>query len=187
MNDTENKDVPRTAEQIARRSLVLHCVIAAAHGVSKPDISEWLQEEGLWSELSPRELRFINQESNSESEISWMTWFVEAQVALLWSINKVDKLPPLSTQCNSGPLVEAMPGLFEPTNSFIDSAIRQDLKELQNYEEKLYNIRSDLVQTQKNKAIPKNINKKVAFFRHYGLTWIVGYCNQAWDEITPDT
>jgi hypothetical protein len=187
MNDTENKDIPRTAEQIARRSIVLHCIIAAAHGVSKPDISDWQQVGGLWAELSPRELQFMKQEGNSESEINWMTWLVEAQVALLWSIKKIDKLPSLNTQCNTGLLVEAMPGLFESTNSFTESAVHRDLKELQIYEEKLYNMRCDHAQTQKNNVISKDIKKEMAFFRHYGFSWNVGYCNQLWDEITPDT
>jgi hypothetical protein len=83
--------------------------------------------------------------------------------------------------------VEAIPGLFESTNSFTESAVHRDLKELQIYEEKLYNMRCDHAQAQKNNVISKDIKKEMAFFRHYGFSWIVGYCNQLCDEITPDT
>jgi hypothetical protein len=102
MSDTDSIDTPRTAEQIARRAIALHCTIAAAHGVSRADISEWLQEEGLWEEL--------------------------------------------------------------------------------------YDIRCELEKVLRNgKTSPQGFDKDVAFFRHYGLSWVVGYCGQAWDEITPDT
>ena len=188
MSDTDSIDTPRTTEQIARRAIALHCTIAAAHGVSKADISEWLQEEGLWEELTPRELRFMIQEENPDREVWWMTWFAEAQVALLWAIQKIDVLPPLMAKCNTGPVVDAMPGLFESTIPFIESSSLRDPAELQSEEEELYDIRCELEKTLRNgKASPQGFDKDVAFFRHYGLSWVVGYCGQAWDEITPDT
>ncbi len=188
MSDNENNDTPRTGNEISRRVIVLHCIIAAAHGVPKENITEWLQEEGLWDELTPREIKFMTQDENPDKEISWMTWLVEAQVALLWAIGKLDHLPPLSMKCDTGPVVEAMPGLFESTKPFIESAVLRGVEVLKLEEEKLYDIRCDLAQAiKKGKKAPGGCDKDVAFFRHYGLSWVVGYCNQAWDEITPDT
>ena len=48
MDDRDNLDTPRTAREIARRAIALHCTIAAAHGVSKEDLIEWLKDERLW-------------------------------------------------------------------------------------------------------------------------------------------
>jgi hypothetical protein len=188
MNETDNNDTPRSPDQIARRAIALHCAIAAARGVSKLDISEWLQKEGLWEELTPRELRFMKQEENPGKEVSQMTWFVEAQVALLWAIQKINALPPVTDKCDTKPVVDAMPGLFQPTKAFIESSSLRDPTELRREEEELYDVRCELAKILRNgKPPPGSPDEHVAFFRHYGLSWVVGYCGQAWDEITPDT
>lgn len=188
MNNTNNVDTPRTGEEIACRAIALHCVIAAAHGVSRDDITEWLREEELWDILTPREIRFMTTTNVSHKEISWMTWLVEAQVALLWAIEKFDRLPPLTAKCDTGTVIKVMPGLFTPTSPFIESASLRGLDELQREEEQLYDIRCEIAQAvRRGEPIPQDYDKDVAFFRHYGLSWIVGYCGQKWDEVTPDT
>jgi hypothetical protein len=188
MSDNESMDTPRTSEEVARRAIVLQCTIAAAHGVSREDISEWLRKENLWGHLTPRELHFMTNESHPKEEIFRMTWFVEAQVSLLWAIRKLDRLPPLTAKCDTGPVVGAMPGLFESTVPFIESAGLRDTAELRREEEQLYSIRCDIDQARRlGKPPPNGYDFHVSFFRHYGLLWVVGYCGQEWDEITPDT
>jgi hypothetical protein len=92
IDDDGNLDTPRTAQEIARRAIALHCTIAAAHGVSKGNLVDWLKDERLWNELTPRELTFFKQDRNPKREIIWMTWLVEAQAAVLWSIGKLNAL-----------------------------------------------------------------------------------------------
>ncbi len=188
MIDNDNIDTPRTSEEIARRAIALHCIIAASHGVSKKDIIKWLQEERLWNELTPREVRFMTHDDNPDKEVSWMTWFVEAQVTLLWAIGKLNSLPSLTVKCDTALVVGAIPGLFESTTPFIESATLRSAVELDREEEELYDIRCQIEQAIKiGKAVSGGYDKDVAFFRHYGLSWVVGYCGQAWDEVTPDT
>ena len=188
LSEDVDSDTPRTAREIARRSIALHCAIAAAHGVSKDDITEWLKEEQLWNEVTPREMTFISEDLNDDKEIVWMTWLVEAQVALLWSIGKLDELPPASAKCDTGIVVGAMPGLFEPTAPFIASATLRSAKDIEREEEIIYDVHCRVDQAvRKGKRIPRGYDKDVVFFRHYGLSWVSGYCGQSWDEVTPDT
>lgn len=188
MDELDSPDTPRTAKEIARRAIALHCVIAAAHGVSKDDIREWLEEEDLWNDLTPRELRFFAEEENTRDEIIWMTWMVEAQVALLWAIGKLNSLPPVTDKCDTGPVVAAMPGLFDPTAPFIESAVLRNRDEIENAEGRIYDIHVDVVQAnRKGELIPEGYDESVVFFRHYGLCWVSGYCGQDWDDVTPDT
>ncbi len=178
------EDTARTSIEIARRVLALHCVIVAAHGVSKEVITEWLQEERLWDALTPRELRFMSKQENPRKDFVRMTWFVESQVALLWAIEKLGHLPSLTTKCDTGPVVGAMPLMFNSTLPFIESASLRSLSVLHQEEEQLYDIRCHVNRPLRGgKAAP---DKEVAFFRHYGLLWVVGYCGQSWDDITPD-
>lgn len=188
MNNDTDLDKPRTAQEIARRVIVLHCVIAAAHGVAKDDITEWLKEEQLWNELTPRELAFMTRDEHPRQEVIWMTWFVEAQVALLWSIEKLNELPPPTKKCDTGLVVAAMPDLFETTAPFIESAVLRSAAEIEREEETIYDIHCRVNQAiRKGEEIPEGYDKDVVFFRHYGLSWVMAYCGQSWDEVTPDT
>ncbi len=187
MNDPTNIDTPRTALEIARRVIVLHCVIAAAHGVSKQDMQEWLLEEHLWAELTPWELQFMTQSEPSEKAVIRMTWFVEAQAVLLWSIGKLDDLPPPTQKCDTGLVIAAMPDLFEPTAPFIDSALLRPAEAIEREELISYDIRGHIHQAiRKGQAIPEGYDMDAVFFRHYGFNWVLGYCGQSWDEVTPD-
>ena len=187
VNDDADFDKPRTAQEIARRVIALHCVIAAAHGVSKDDITEWLKEEQLWNELTPRELAFMTQDEHPKQEVIWMTWLVEAQVALLWSIRKLDELPPPMRKCDTSLVIAAMPGLFETTSPFIESAVLRSVEEMEREEETIYDIHCRVNQATREGEEIRGYDKDVVFFRHYGLSWVTGYCGQAWDEVTPDT
>lgn len=181
-------DMPRTSEEIARRAIALHCTIAAAHGVSKDDITEWLKAEALWNELTPRESTFFRKSPNPRKEVNWMTWMVEAQVALLWSIGKLDALPQPTGKCDSGLVIAAVPGLFAPTSPFIASAALRSRAKINREEAKIYDIHCRVDHAKRKGAeIPGGYDKDTVFFRHYGLCWVRGYCGQLWDEITPDT
>jgi hypothetical protein len=184
----DDLDTPRTAHEIARRAIVLHCAIAAAHGVSKDDLTEWLQEERLWNEVTPRELTFFTQDRNPRKEVIRMTWLVEAQVALLWSVGKLVALPQPTGKCDTGLVIAAIPGLFESTSHFIESAVLRGREEIEQEEANIYDIHCRVDQaTRKGEEIPDGYDKAVVFFRHYGLCWVRGYCGQSWDEVTPDT
>lgn len=182
--DSKNVDTPRTAREIARRVIVLHCVIAAAHGVSKSDIAQWLQEEQLWDELTPRELKFLAQKKNSIKETNFMTWMAEAQAMLLWAIQKLEKLPLPTEKCDTRPIVDAMPGLFETTIPFIESATLHSAKKIEQTEESIYELHCQVCKVGQT-GQPANL-KDILFFRHYGMSWVIGYDGQSWDEVTPD-
>jgi hypothetical protein len=186
--DFENPDVPRTAPEIARRALALHCVIAASHEVSKGDISKWLKDENLYEELSPWERGFMESPQNTERDIIQATWRVEGQVALLWAIKKIDRMDDPTGQCNTRPLVDAIPDLFTSTSAFTDSADLRGEDEISDAYEEIYEIHWRLRDSKRKGApLATHYDSGVVQERHYALNWITGYCGQEWDEITTDT
>ena len=187
MDDDANLDTPRAAEEIARRTIALHCTIAAAHEVSRDDLTDWLKEEGLWNELTPRESTFFAQDRHSRKEVIWMTWMVEAEFALLWSIGKLDSLPPPTAKCDTGLVMASMPALFESTSPFIESAVLHSREEIEQEEANIYDIHCRVGQAMRQgKETAEGYDKDVVFFRHYGLYWVRGSCGQSWDQVTPD-
>lgn len=185
-DDFEDHDTPRSAIEIAKRAIALHCVIAASHEVSKTDIAGWLKSENLYGELSPWERRFVEAEENTRRDIIQATWRVEGQVALLWSIQKIDQMDALTGPCNTTPLIDAMPDLFSSTSAFIESATLRSKEEIGEEYERIYDIHWR-VRNAKNKGLPIEYNSGVVQERHYAMNWVTGYCGQEWDKITTDT
>ena len=181
-------DVPRSAEEIARRAIALHCVIAASHGVSREDLSKWLKQEELWDALSPIEEKFLRSASPTTNEVRNATWRVEAQVALLWAISKIESMSGLSEQCDTGPLVDAIPDLFSETEDFIRSAVLRDREAVHEEYERVYNAHwkaRDAVR--RGVPIPDSVDLEIVQERHYGFNWLIGYEGLDWDQITTDT
>ncbi len=187
-SDLIDNDVPRTAEEIARRAIVIQCVIAAGYGVSKKDIRKWLKEENLWEHVSPREQKFLLTSKPAKKDVYGATWRAECQVALLWSIQKINSLGNLCEHCNSGPLVDAVPGLFTATSDFIESAVLCERKLIEDEFEKIYNAHCEVRQaTGARMSVPDGMIPGIVQERHHAMNWIMGYCGQDWDEIQTDT
>ena len=189
IGDDLDHDKPRSAREIAERSLPLHCVIAASHGVSKRDISEWLQNEKLYDKLSPWEYAFIETTTNMQRDIIAASWRVEAQVALLWSIKKIEQMDELTGECNTTPLVDAIPSRFSTTSDFIESSILRSSEEITEEYECIYDIHCEVRSAVRRKVnTPIMYDKGVVQERHYAFNWITGYCGQNWMKSpqTPD-
>jgi hypothetical protein len=185
--DTDPEDIPRTAERIARRALVLSAVITAAYGSPAEQIRDWLVVEGLRDEITPDELKFLDDPSNKQSRINF-TWRVEALQILLWCIQKIDSLPPLSGQCNTEPLKKATVFPPAPTAEFITSATLRDLEEIYDENERVYQAHWKVRDAEINdREDPKGLEPGVVVERHYAVNWVLGYMGQSWDHITTDT
>jgi hypothetical protein len=177
----------QTAEKIAKRSLVLSAVITAAYGSPVADIFDWLKKENLYSELTPNELRFLNEPTNKKSIIN-ITWKLEALAALLWSISKLDELPKLTRQCDTEPLKKAVVWPPYPTKKFIETSLLRSKDVISREYENVYQAHWKVRDAKINgREIPEELVSGVVMERHYGFNWIVGYEGQEWDDITTDT
>lgn len=187
MTNDKTEDCPRTAEEVATRIIALQCVIAAAHGVPKSDVIEWLNKEELTAELTPKEKAYLFADDSTATETARMTWFAEAEMLLLWAVQLVDTLEEPGKLCDTGKIIEVMPGLFESTKAFIGSATLRSEDEIEKLYEKTYDIHCEIGKAKRDGHLDNMMwNKDVVFFRHYALNWLTGYCCQEWDEVTPD-
>lgn len=184
----ENYDRPygRTAAEIAARTIILHCVAAAGHGVDSEDIIEWLQDESLWDEVSPNEKAFLADENRSEDNITEARWREEAQWALLWAIGHVESLGLPTKTCDTARLVdEIMPGLGDPVDSFLRSAKLRPPAELLSEDDRIYDLHCYARQAYRKGTMPDDLVYDVLFQRHYAFEWIRG--DEDWDDVRTDT
>jgi hypothetical protein len=180
-------DVPRGAEEIARRAIILSAVSACAYGDDKGTTIGWLQSERLWSDVSPSEQAFLVHEHTLQQQID-MTWRIEALVPLLWVIHKLDGLPPVDRQFDPREMEPVL--VFRPAavSAFVASAVLRSDEEIAEAYEAVHLAHWRVNDARVfGKPIPTDVNPSVVRERHYAFNWIVGYGNQVWDDITTDT
>jgi hypothetical protein len=185
--DDDCEDEVREANEIAKRALSLAAVISCAYGDSKDDVIEWLKKENLWNTVTPDEKEFLEKETTNEQNAKF-TWRIEALVPLLWSINKIETLPSMESECDTEPLKEAIIWPPNSTKEYIASSKTRAEDELLDEYEKVYQAHWEIRDAQlKNVTVPKKLNPEIVYERHYGFNWVTGYMGQDWDDITTDT
>lgn len=187
LQDDYSEDVPRRAEEIARRALVLSAVITAVYGSPSEEVLDWMKNEGLKNEITSYELNFLNGRTPEGARIA-LSWKLEALVVLLWCIKKIDRLPSMAKQCDTELLKKGI--VFPPakTVKFISTSQLRDQHEIDAEYENAYQAHWTVRDAKiNNKTIPDNLDPEVIYERHYAFNWVVGYMGQSWDEITTDT
>lgn len=183
----ETEDLVRGPSEIAKRALSLAAVVSCAYGTPKNEAVAWLKKENLWEAVTPSEKEFLENETTKEQNAK-LTWRIEALVPLLWSINKIDKMPDLKSECDTELLKMAVVWPPSSTKDYIASSKTREEDELFEEYEKVYQAHWKVRDAQlNNKPVPKKYNSEVVYERHYGFNWVTGYMGQDWDEITTDT
>lgn len=197
-------DQIRTADEVARRCLVLHGVLAAGHDVPRDRIVTWLRRDGLWDSVSPEESALFLSESTTQQQRIDATWRAEALFPLLWSLGLIPDLPSPQQLCDLQLVQRVLPPLFEPVAEFISSARLRSHSEIHSANEEIYQIhwrvrdarlRGEPAPAGKLPRMPHDdCNPQVESYhsgviqeRHHALNWLIGYCGQDWDDITTDT
>jgi hypothetical protein len=109
-------------------------------------------------------------------------------VPLLWALRKIDPMPSLAQQFDTTEAVKAL--VFPPASIavFVASAALRSEAEIREEYEKVYSAHWRVRDAQLfNKRPPFDVNAGVVRERHHAFNWILGYCNQTWDEISTDT
>lgn len=198
MQDTEDKDielVERSSLEIAERCLALIAVVARSK--EQPWINDWVERFQIISYLSTAERDFyLSTEPDSQSVVNF-SWRAEALVSLVWSLNGIADMPPLSDQywiLEDDFIAAAM----KNPNSFRLSAAKRPSEEINKMEGFLYHqhwrVRDKQLGFNNGAKIPlepgelpiDDLNPSVVYERRYGMTWVTGE-GENWDEVPTDT
>ena len=204
--DSQNEfpDQIRSADEVTRRALVLHGVLAAGHGVPCDQIVTWLRREGLWDNVSPVESALLLAESPTDQQRINATWRAEALFPLLWSLSLIPDLPSPQQLCDLQLIQRVLPPLFESVAEFISSARLRSDTQIHVANGEIYQIhwrvrdarlRGQPTPPGQLSRMPhddydppvESYDSGVVQERHHALNWLIGYCGQDWDDITTDT
>jgi hypothetical protein len=182
------EDVVRSPDEIARRALVLSIVVSVAYGSLRSDALAWLRQEELLSLLTPREEKFLSAADPTSQEKIDFTWMIERLVPLTWAIQKLDRLPPLTSQCDPDLLKDAVVWPPQSTAEYIRTTRFRVEEEIHARYEEIYHAHWRVRDAQLRGLPPSDgLDRGSIYERHYGFNWVIGYCSQEWDEISTDT
>ncbi|WP_417382848.1 DUF4272 domain-containing protein [Gimesia sp.] len=181
-----NEPTPRTSQEIAIRTLILHAIAATGYGVDPGPIIEWLIDQSIWQYASPAEQALMKSTTPTDEILSEACWRQEAQWALLWAINKVDSLGLPTQTCDTGSLVDdIMPGLGDSIEQFVSSARLRQPGEILAENDRTYNLHCYARPAIRQGTLPDDLVYPVLFQRYYAFEWLTG--TDLWDGVQTDT
>ena len=172
----------RLEDDIAKRALALHAVVASSYGFPSQKSLEWLQQEGLLTALSNREKKFLQRKENGlsfqlQAECLWV---------FAWLFNRIETLD-FTRPCEDN-LVALYPDLLTEQSS---SEWRRGNKlraqeEILQANDLAYCLHWSLNESVINKRKhPSRIKPVVIVERRRALEWVLGQDN--WDDVALDT
>lgn len=175
-----------TAQEIARRALIVHELMRVAYGSSRDDAIQWLQATGLWADLSPNELAFIQNPHPTEKERINLSWGWERLVPLLWCIKKIQNMPPLTSQCDVSAIKREAASPSLSTSEFVQSAELRPESEIKAEYDKIWHAHWRAVDANiHGRPAPDGLDGEVILERHHGIGWVLQ--GGDWDHVCIDT
>lgn len=176
-----NEACKRTAEEIAVRTIILHAIAAAGDRIDRPALVKWLEEQNLWGNASPREQTFLLSPRIFRENLSENLWVLEAEWALLWTIQKVESLGLPVKTCDAHKIInEIMPALGDETAEFISSVQLRSASGIRAEEERIDRIYHAYQNEEEGKS-PEDLIYAVLLQRQYAFKWLNS--EDDWDNV----
>jgi hypothetical protein len=180
-----SKRCPRSAGQIAVRTVILQGIVAVACEVDPEPIIEWFHQQKVRRSVTPGERAFLANRSPTKEQRHKSQWHQEAEWTLLWVIGKVESLGLPTHGCDTRRLVdEIIPALGSEIDEFVASAKVREPGVLLVEDDRTYNLWCYAQKARRNGELPADLNWGVLYERRYAFEWLDGM--QDWDEVTCD-
>jgi hypothetical protein len=190
----EPEDFPpdeiRSPDEVARRALALFAVVGLTLRAERRAVLDWLLENDLWKELSPRELGFVDTPAPSRQQIIDVTWQSERLMMLLWALGLVAEMPAADEQCDTSLFQDVLPPYADKSVAeFLAGARMRPDDQLQAMQDTCLDLHWHARDAKIHGRAPrKNVNIEIIQERHYAINWVMGYDGGVpWDEVTTDT
>ncbi|QIF06219.1 DUF4272 domain-containing protein [Roseimicrobium sp. ORNL1] len=176
----------RTKEEIAQRAIAVCLTAVKGEGVEQKVIDSLVTKFGAEKFFTPEEAAFIKDPSPAREDSIKFSWRYECLWVLLWSLGYVDNLERPEGICDVPKAVSFLKD--RDTAQFIKDAKLRPLNELLDEADLIYRYHWAVTSARlKNQEAPAKLEGGVVQERHYVLNWLIGYMDQAWDDISTDT
>lgn len=198
----DNEVELQSAEDVARRVMVLWAVDQRAEGFPKRKALELIKQLDLWDSATPSEKAFLKATTLDSEECRQRVWRLEAIWVLLWALRYVKKLDWPKGMCNVESLVDIVM-TREADRSFItDARLRPkaQILDAQDLTMRIHWAIRDAV-LRHDGMIPEDLDWSgdreratmwhavgVVEQRHYALNWLVNFLDpEDWDHVDTPT
>jgi hypothetical protein len=184
--ETAAEALERSKEEVALRALCLIFVAAKGEGLEDEVVERVLKSYELRPHLTPKELAFVLDNSPSQHDRTQFIWRYEAACTLLWALGFVAQLGKPVQPSDVAFAVETMTGTT--TSQFIEDSELRPIADILDQVDLIYRYHWAVRNARlKGQQIPADLHPDVTEERHYALNWLIGYLEQAWDDVSTDT
>jgi hypothetical protein len=185
--DDHNNARFQTAQDIARRSVILYVIIFVVHReMTAEEARAYLQGSGLWPNVSPMERKFLASNNVPDQVRVEYSWRIESLNVLLWSLGKIPTLDLPRKMCEFEN-VRDLPDLTVDPKEWIERASLRNVEDILNESDFTYRLHWAVRDGELNRnTVPGNFHPGIVFERHYALNWLLLY-DDNWDDVTTDT
>lgn len=187
--EAEGQAKIRSPKEIARRVCLLAINnLVAFDTISSEQAIGFLKHYNLWDLATPKEVDFLTN-TTAEKKVN-ETWKCECIWTLIWALQNTDELPFPLELCNLSNIPEneypILPG--KDPNDFINATqSRRSDSEILDAADLYYRYDWACVNARVTGQQMEALNPSVVYERHYALNWLIGYQDQAWDDVSCDT
>ena len=182
-----------TPHETGIRMIILYsCAIVANNPGEREKVQDWLVQENLWSQVSPKEKKLFEGEIADEELLNRFSWNIEAFYALAWALNITPILYPPIREIEESEFEEVqskMPKVGDSTSTFLAGLNYRDKSEI--FEE---NILNEIATTYFRDLMfngeddTTDINRLVSFERHVAFNWVRRFSDISdWDKTDTST
>lgn len=177
----------RSPKDVARRILVLSTVIDVAvgnAGASKAEAVKWLHDTDLSKYAANSEIHFLTKDTDDHVLMPQLSWRVESQKVLFWSLGLIDKLNfPSEVSTETAEAHKKGLASFGSVKNFIKHARLRDREEILDELDYIMRLHAAVQQAGASQVpVPGNANPGIVYERHYAFNWLIYYAD-AWDDV----
>lgn len=183
---TESNSRLRDQRDIAFRALALLAVSLKATGAEQSNVENFIGNYELDEHFTPAEMAFLQNPSPSDAELAQFSWRYEAAWPMLWALGFVDKLDQPSAPLDPDAILALLKD--RDLDQLMAQARLRPLAEILDQGDLIYRYHWAVVDARVNsQPKPPGLDADVVPERHQAFNWMLGYLNQAWDDVTTDT
>jgi len=161
-------------------------VAVKGEGLEQEIVERLVKDYGLSGHFSPKEKAFIQNPDPSQHDRIQFAWRYEAACTLLWALGYVEELGKPAAICDAGTIVSVLHE--RGAERFVAEAKLRPLAQILDEADLIYRYHWAVVDARlKGREPPAGLEPGVTLERHYTLNWLIGYMDQAWDDISTDT
>jgi hypothetical protein len=184
--EDSTKAKKRTTEEIVHRAIAVCLAAVKGEGLEQEVVDQLVKQYGADQFFTPEEAAFISDKAPSQKDRIKFSWRYECLWVLWWSLGYIDKLDRPETICDVPKAVSFLKG--HDAAQLCKEAKLRPLTEILDEADLIYRYHWATTNARlKGQEAPAKLEGGVVQERHYVLNWLIGYMDEAWDDISTDT